>query len=88
MISEEEFDEAKEEAIQINSKIESESTAGVYSWYTESLIDDVIADLMDKYNLSKEAAQMLVYRGGLKIYSPIEPDIQYRVEKVFENIIV
>lgn len=85
MITNAEYNEAKEEEIIINSKIESESKSGIYSWYTECLIDDIISDLKKKYNISEEAAQMLIYRGGLNIYTPIEPRLQNKLEKVFEN---
>ena len=84
-ISKEEYENAKDEEIIINSRIENENKSGIYSWYTELLIDDITKDLMDKYNLSKEGAQMMIFKGGLNIYTPIDPSLQNIAEKVFEN---
>lgn len=84
-ITKEEYDRAVEEEIVINSGIENENKSGVYSWYTELLIDDIADDLMTKYNLSKEGAQMMIYKGGLNIYSPIDPSLQKNAERVFES---
>jgi len=84
-ISFDEYDKALKENVIINSKIENENKTGVFSWYTELLIDDIMTDLMDKYNLSREAAQMLIYKGGLNIYSPIDPCLQSIAENVFKN---
>lgn len=87
MISEDEYKNAVEEVIEINSKIENEKVSGVYSWFTEKLISDVSTDLMEKYNLSKEGALMMINKGGLNIYSTMDKDIQKSVDKVFESYI-
>lgn len=87
MITSEEFENAINESIVINSNIEKEKSSGVYSWFTEKLIDDVTNDLIDRYNLSREGALMLVNKAGLKIYSTIDENVQKSVEKSFENYI-
>ena len=76
MISKEEYYDAIDDEVSINPKIENEKRSGVFSWYTETLIDDLVQDLMEKYNLSKEGALMVIYKGGLNIYSPIDPELQ------------
>lgn len=85
MITNDEYYDAINEEIVINPKIENEKRSGVFSWYTEALIDDLVRDLMKKYNLSREGALMVIYKGGLNIYSPIDPELQKHAEKVFEN---
>ncbi len=85
MIANDEYNDAIKEELKINSSIENENKSGIYSWYTEAIINDIIIDLMDKYNLSREGAQMMVYKGGLNIYSPVSPEIQNTAEKVFKN---
>ena len=85
MINDEEYSDAISEEIIINECIENDSRAGIYSWYTEALISDVISDLMEKYNLSYEGAQMMIYKGGLNIYTPISPELQKNAETVFKN---
>ena len=84
-ITKAEYEKAIDEDVIINSKIEIENKSGVYSWYTEVLIDDITAELMSKYNLSMEGAQMMIFKGGLNIYSPIDPSLQNIAEKTFEN---
>lgn len=63
---------------------ESENT-NVHSWFVETLIADVIADLMEEKGLDERTATQMVYSGGLKIYATVDKDVQQAMEKVFEN---
>ena len=54
-------------------------------WYTETVASDVIADLVRELGLTKSAATALVYRGGLDIYSLVDPTVQTVMEKFFSN---
>lgn len=56
----------------------------VNSYYTDTVIDQVIQDLQ-KAGYSAKKAKNLIYGGGLKIYSAIDFDIQDAVEDVYEN---
>ena len=85
MVSLDEYSQAKEESITISSDIENKSKSGVYSWYTEYLIKEVASDLAEKNKISFESAKKLILKGGLNIYSTIDPDIQEIVEDVYEN---
>lgn len=85
MITDDEYKEAVSEKVSINSSVKEEKSSGVYSWYTEALIDDIVKDLINKYDLSKEGAYMMICKGGLNIYSAIDPEIQKRASEVFEN---
>ena len=87
MISSESYERAIEENVNINKNIDSEKSSGIYSWYTEKLIADVSRDLMNKYNLTKEGALMMIYKGGLNIYSTIDLNVQNSVDKAFQNYI-
>ncbi len=87
MISKEEYDEALAEDLEINSKIEDQRSSGIYSWFTETLIEDIKKDLMERHNLSEEGATMMINRGGLKIYSTVDVDAQRAVEEVFKDYI-
>ena len=71
----------------INSNIERQRTSGIYSWFTEKVIDDVTNDLIKRYNLSKEGALMMINKGGLNIYSTMDINIQEAVENTFESYI-
>ena len=85
MISNEEYESAMTDEIIINNNIEAESNAGIYSWYTEALIDEVTDDLAEKYGISKEAARGYIMRGGLNIYSLVDPKIQEACTKVYDE---
>ncbi len=87
MVSKEEYDKATNEIIEIDSRIEVERTSGVYSWFTEKLIEDVAHDLMQKYNLSYEGAITMINKGGLNIYSTVDPSVQEAVDRTFESYI-
>lgn len=57
----------------------------VQDYYDDLLTEQVIGELMKTYGYSKEYAEQMYFRGGLKIYSAKDPTLQQKVEKVFEN---
>ncbi len=67
----------------LNPKLSNSSS--VYSYFREYLLDEVIEDLMDKYDYSKSKATDLVYTGGLKIYSTVDSKAQKVIVKEFKN---
>lgn len=56
------------------------------SWYTETLIDDVISALCDERDLSRDAATRLVFDGGLKIYACVDTEIQKIMEEYYTDV--
>ena len=56
------------------------------SWYTEVVIEDVIADLSERYGLSRTAASRMLYNGGLSVYTAMDRKMQEAVEQYYENI--
>jgi penicillin-binding protein 1A len=84
-IDDEEYIEAVNESIEINSEIEKESGQGIFSWFTELLLSDVSRDLAKKKNISEENARVLILRGGYNIYATIDPKIQDIMEKAYES---
>ena len=85
MISEKEYEASINERIWISDTVEDNRNSGIYSWYTEALLDEVSSDLARKYDISKGVARNLILKGGYNIYSVIDPEIQKTAEKVFEN---
>ena len=55
------------------------------SWYTDAVIEDVIADLQKEYDMSRIAASRLLYSEGLSIYTCMDPFVQETMESVFKN---
>ncbi len=54
------------------------------SYYTDQVIEDVIADLMDKYGYDRKTAENKVF-SGVKIYTAQNINFQHICEDVFEN---
>ena len=57
----------------------------VQDYYVDLVVEDVIADLMDQYGYTYNYANNLVYYGGLNIYSAEDPEVQAKVEAIYEN---
>lgn len=55
------------------------------SYFSDQVISDVIRDLQEKKKYTKTAATHLVYSGGIRIISTVDPDIQGAMEDVFED---
>ncbi|MDR1733392.1 MAG: penicillin-binding protein [Oscillospiraceae bacterium] len=100
MITREEYNEAKaqiegNQLIFTNSpdyKPSEEQSAAVTasqkeinSYYVDFLIEQVVADLMEQEELSKQEATSRVYYGGLKIYANVDLQIQEQMEIVYEE---
>ena len=81
MISESEYKEAA--ALPVTLCVDDKDTERVSSWYTETVIEDVIADLMREKNMTRESASRAIYGGGLKIYTCMDKEIQDIVEGYF-----
>ena len=81
--------EAYQEAIAtpILLNVQREAPKGTNSWYTDMVIEDVIKDLCQRRGMSRDAASRLVYSGGLRIYTAMDPAIQEYVEDYYENAI-
>ena len=85
MITEDEYNLAKCEVVSINENLENEKSTGIYSWFTETLINDVIKDISIKYDIPEKSAKMIILKGGLNIYSTIDPNLQNIASEVCEN---
>lgn len=56
---------------------------GVNSYFVDTVIEDVIKELMKQKNYSYDYAESQLYSGGYKIYSTVDLKIQETLEKVF-----
>ena len=57
----------------------------VYSFFQETIIEDLIQQFMDEHGLSREAARNRVFFGGLQIYSTMDPRIQAVVDHAYSS---
>ena len=85
-ISKAECDSAKAEELNFVRGENEEYTQTIYTYYEETVISDVVADLMKQQNLTQSAATTLLYNGGYTIYSCIDPSIQAKVDAVYTNL--
>lgn len=81
-ITQEEFDSAYEAELSLSP---SEESGGVNSWYVDMVINDIIEDLEAELGYSREAASLLIYGGGLKIYTLENPAVQSCVEEYYAD---
>lgn len=88
-ITEKEYNEATaaleniDTIITYDPQTKTSASDGIYSWYTETVITEVIQDLMDCYNYTERVATDLVYSGGLSIYTNVDAEIQTMVDNVY-----
>ncbi len=85
-ITYEEYDKAYNTPLVLDDSQEDDYEAEINSYFVDTLIDQVIDDLAEKYNLSSSMASTMFYNGGFKIYSTLKPDIQSQMEKVYNNV--
>lgn len=86
-INEEEYNSAVEEA-KAGLKFEkaNNTTAGTtYSYHTDAVIDQVITQVMDEKDISRQLAENYVYSSGLTIYSTVDATIQARLEEEYQK---
>ncbi|MBQ3090198.1 MAG: transglycosylase domain-containing protein [Oscillospiraceae bacterium] len=87
-ISEEARDAAKaEELVFTGDKADTQqtekTTGDYYSWYTETVIKEVAADLEAKLNIDNKTAIDMIYSGGLQIFSCLDRFVQDQVDAVY-----
>lgn len=84
-INQQEYETASKEVAAMNEKTfkkKDDSTDLKYQWFMEDAIDSVAKDLKDKYHYTSQQVNQMIYTGGLKIYTTIDPKVQDVVNKV------
>ena len=59
--------------------------APIYSFFEETIINDLVRQFVDEMDLSVEAARNRVFFGGLQIYSAMDPRIQGVLDEAFSD---
>ncbi len=83
-ITEKEYNEAVKEKL-VFKKSNSGADKHYQSYFTDAVIDQVIADLMSEHGYTKDYASRLLYNGGLKIYISMDPKIQKSLDAVYND---
>ncbi|MBQ8528135.1 MAG: penicillin-binding protein [Clostridia bacterium] len=55
------------------------------SWFIETAIDDISADLAEKLSLSDTAARMMLLGGGYSVYTTMDINVQKTLEEYFSD---
>ncbi|MBR3288605.1 MAG: transglycosylase domain-containing protein [Lachnospiraceae bacterium] len=82
-ITEEEYNEAINDDVYNrikNIEIKSENVISVYTYFTESVIDQLQEDLVKRLGYSQTLANNLLYSGGLRVETTMDPEIQKIVD--------
>jgi penicillin-binding protein 1A len=77
------YELAKNEELKLN--IKSNGASEINLWYVDMVLEDVINDLMTQKGYTRAMANMAIYRGGLKIYTAMDYQLQLLVEKYYSN---
>lgn len=65
------------------TKIQNQSKG--QSYFVDEVIMSVVEDLMSEKGYSRSFASQLVYTGGLKIITTIDPEVQAKMDTVFQD---
>ncbi len=84
-ISQEDYDEAIASPAVLcpNEEMMRET---VNSWYADMVVEDVITDLSEKYGYSRKTASDMVYNGGLRIVTAMNPYVQNLLESYYSDV--
>lgn len=87
-ITETEFNAAKAETVTLTEKTsttENATRSSSNSWFTDALYTQLLSQLQEDLNYTKDEAQELIFSGGLRIYSTVDPTVQAGIEKTMYN---
>lgn len=87
-ITEAEFNAAKAETVTLTEKTsttENATRSSSNSWFTDALYTQLLNQLQEDLNYTADEAKELIFSGGLRIYSTVDPTVQAGVEKTMYN---
>ena len=90
IVTEEQFNEMEPQLHDLirnslNPSMTIDSSEVITSYFTDYVVDQVVADLQTQLGYTEKEARDLVYKGGLTIHSTLDLAIQQHVEQCFEN---
>ena len=82
-ISESQAREAKAQELQLWQDGGEDDEEQVWSYFIDEVFNSVVEDLLREKGYSKEMARQMIYTGGLRIVSTLDPEIQAQMDAVF-----
>ena len=83
-ITKEQYDEAYATEIAFK-KAENDETDVVQSYFVDAVFEAVVKDLMEEKDTNKATAEMLLYTGGYKINTTMDPTVQAAIDEAYNN---
>lgn len=85
-INKEQYDEAVAQELVFVRSESDDATQTIYSYYAEAVINDVLNDLVEQKDVSRDTARTLLYSGGYQVYSCYDPSIQQAIDDVYTDL--
>ena len=83
-ITEEEYNAARAEGITLvesSSQNEVVTRTSQNSYFTDAVYYELLSDLQEKLNMTAEEAQSMIFNGGLRVYTTVDPEVQTAIEE-------
>ena len=84
-ISKDEYEEAVNEELDFSKGQSAADIPAAKRYFSDAVITEVLEDLQEKAGYPKQIALKMLYTGGLKIYSSVNPMVQDTIEEVYSN---
>lgn len=82
-ITEDEYNSACAETITLtetSSSAENATRSSQNSYFTDALYYELLGDLQEKLNMTEDEARSMIFNGGLRVYSTVDPEVQTAIE--------
>lgn len=83
-ITEEALSDARNTDVTFNIH-ESHADRSIHSWYVDMVIEDVVNDLVEEKGYSRTMANLMIYTGGLRIYTAMDAEIQQILDDYYAD---
>ncbi len=84
-ITKDEYIVAYEENVKLDFSQKENLDSEINNYFIDTLIQNVITDLAEKYDCDEKIASQMFYNGGFKIYSTVNPEIQSIMEETYSK---
>lgn len=85
LIEQDEYSEAYNADIELDFSQKETLDTEINNYFVDTLIEQVIADLSEKYDCNENLASQMFYNGGFKIYSTMDYEIQGLLEETYQK---
>ncbi len=85
-ITKKEFNKAVDEPLGVTkrtTKENSNESRVIFNYFSDTVFNAVVDDLMEQKGWSREKAVEEMYTGGYRIYATVEPEMQQALENIF-----